>query len=471
MKQPHHTTLTAMETTFAEVWGWAQELDRLHGRIAPRFARPEPRHRALAYLRGVISSVERKNGWQLAEHAGEARPDGMQRLLSSAIWDADLVRDDVRSYILEQLGDPRAVLVIDETSFPKRGDKSAGVGQQYCGTTGQVENCQVGVFLAYASAKGHTLLDRELSLPKRWVDDRERCREAGIPETIDFQTKPELARRMIERIFQAQIPVAWVVADTVYGSNLDLRTWLEAQQYPYVLAVACTEPAGIQTSGGRQRVEVAEVEHLLVHAQDWQRLSMSEGSKGPRWFDWACVPMLYQWEDDGHHWLLIRRSPTDPTQKTSYLVFAPQGTTLLEMVEAIGARWHIEEDARERQRSGLGPLRSAQLDRVVSPYHPRHAGSCVPCGNLCSGPDPHAPQAVRRCFPASQTTAGPHHSGSSSPARPPHLACPLPGEAEALLVVVATMPPELRQLFPHETSSPDRLIPSCHDNVVVVLDS
>jgi SRSO17 transposase len=353
MKQSHHTTPTEMETTFLEVWRWAQELEHLHARIAPRFVRPEPRRRALAYLRGVVSPTERKNGWQLAEHAGEARPDGMQRLLSSAKWDAEGVRDDLRSYVLEQLGDRRAVLVIDETSFPKRGDKSAGVGQQYCGTTGQVENCQVGVFLAYASAKGHTLLDRELYLPKRWVDDRERCREAGIPEAIDFQTKPALARRMIERIFQAQIPVAWVVADTVYGSNLDLRTWLEAQQYPYVLAVACDEPVGIQTPGGRQRVEAAEVEHLLVHAQDWQRLSMSEGSKGPRWFDWTCVPILHQWEDDGQHWLLIRRSPTDPTQKTYYFVFAPQGTTLLEMVEAIGARWHIEEDFENAKDLGL----------------------------------------------------------------------------------------------------------------------
>src|SRR2546429_6716852 len=167
MKQAHHTTAAATETTFSEVWRWAQELERLHARIAPRFARPEPRRRAMAYLRGILSETSRKNGWQLAEHTGEARPDGMQRLLSSAKWDADGVRDDLRRYVLEQLGDPQAILVIDETSFPKRGDKSAGVGHQYCGTTGQVENCQVGVFLAYVSAKGHTLLDRELYLRKR----------------------------------------------------------------------------------------------------------------------------------------------------------------------------------------------------------------------------------------------------------------------------------------------------------------
>jgi len=194
MKQPQQIPPAGAKPTFVEVWRWGQELEHLHARIAPRFVRPEPRRRALAYLQGIVSSVERKNGWQLAEHAGEARPDGMQRLLGSTSWDADLVRDDLRAYILEQLGDPEAILVIDETSFPKRGQKSAGVKKQYCGTTGQVENCQVGVFLSYVSAKGHTLIDRELYLPKDWIDDPGRCREAGIPETVRFQTKCELAR-------------------------------------------------------------------------------------------------------------------------------------------------------------------------------------------------------------------------------------------------------------------------------------
>ena len=167
MKHPQQIVTVGAKTTFADVWQWGQELERLHARIARRFARPEPRRRALAYLKGIVSAVERKNGWQLAEHAGEARPDGMQRLLNSAVWDADLVRDDLRAYILERLGDPHAVLVIDETSFRKRGKKSAGVARQHCGTTGHLENCQVGVFLAYTSAKGHTLLDRELYLPMR----------------------------------------------------------------------------------------------------------------------------------------------------------------------------------------------------------------------------------------------------------------------------------------------------------------
>ena len=354
MKQPHHITFTGAMTTPTQVVQWAQALTQLHARIASRFARPEPRRRALAYLQSLLSSSERKNGWHLAEQAREARPYGMQRLLSQAVWDAHLVRDDLREYALEQLGQESAILVIDESSFPKRGKKSAGVQVQYCGTTGQVENCQVGVFLAYATARGHTLIDRELYLPLDWIEDPGRRQEADIPQTVRFQTKPELAIQMIERLWSAQIPIAWVVADTVYGSNLDLRTWLEAHGYPYVLAVACNEPVGILTPDGQRRqVEVGEVEALLLHDQEWQRLSMSEGTKGPRLFDWACVPMLHRWEDDGRHWVLIRRSLSDPQEKAYYFVFGPSGTTLQQMVKAIGARWHIEEDFETAKDLGL----------------------------------------------------------------------------------------------------------------------
>ena len=207
MKQDHHITRTDQATTPADVCRWVQSLDRLHARIAPRFARPEPRRRVLAYLQGILSDTERKNGWQLAEHAREARPDGMQRLLSSAVWDTDGVRDDLRTYTLEYLGNQSAIVVIDETSFPKQGKKSAGVGVQYCGTTGQVENCQVGVFLSYVTAKGHTPISRELYLPLDWIEDRDRCRAAGIPESVRFQTKPELAVQMLERLWKAAVPI------------------------------------------------------------------------------------------------------------------------------------------------------------------------------------------------------------------------------------------------------------------------
>jgi len=257
------------------------------------------------------------------------------------------------SYILEHLGDQEAILVIDETSFRKRGKKSAGVKQQYCGTTGRVENCQVGVFLSYVSSKGHTLIDRELYLPKEWIDDPGRRREAGIPEVIVFRTKCELAQQMIERLWKAKIPFDWVVADSVYGGNLDLRLWLEAHGYSYVLAVACDEPVGIQTPEGRKRMTVAEAEALLLHSQDWHRLSMSCGTKGPRLFDWAVIPILHGWEDDGRHFLLIRRCLDDPREKAYYFVFAPAGTTLFQMVKAIGQRWCIEECFETGKEMGM----------------------------------------------------------------------------------------------------------------------
>jgi SRSO17 transposase len=355
-RMEYHSPSISQEakTTITDVVRWAYELARVHARIAPHFARPEPRRRALAYLQGILSSIERKNGWQLAEHAREATPYGMQRLLSQAVWDADLVRDDVRVYALEQLGTDDAILAIDETSFPKAGSHSAGVGVQYCGTTGHVENCQVGVFLSYITARGHTLIDRELYLLPDWIEDRQRRQAVGIPETIGFQTKPELARRMLERVWDAQISISWVVADTVYGDNLDLRTWLQAHGYCYVLAVPCNEPVGIVTSDGRRRqVHVRDVPALLLQQREWQRLSMSEGTKGPRLFDWACVPTLHQWQQDGQHWLLLRRSVSDPQDLSYYFVFGPPATTLHEMVQALGARWHIEEDFANAKNMGL----------------------------------------------------------------------------------------------------------------------
>ena len=182
-----------------EVRAWAAGLDALHARIAGRFARAEPRRRVLAYLRGLLGNVGRKNGWQLAEHAGEATPDGMQRLLSTADWDPDLVRDDLRGYVLEHLGDPAAVLVVDETGFPKKGTTSVGVQRQYSGTAGKVDNCQLGVFLAYAGPKGRAFIDRELYLPRAWTNDPARCRAARVPEQVEFRTKPQLARMLLER--------------------------------------------------------------------------------------------------------------------------------------------------------------------------------------------------------------------------------------------------------------------------------
>src|SRR5215212_4325800 len=227
---------------------WAEGLEALHARVGRRFARAEPRRRALAYVRGLLSPVERKNGWQLAELAGEPTPDGMQHLLARADWDADQVRDDLRAYVVEQLGAEHAVLVVDETGFLKKGTKSVGVQRQYSGTAGRIENCQIGVFLAYASSKGRTFLDRELYLPKEWAADAERRREAAVPESVAFRTKPQLARAMLERARAAGVPAQWVTGDEVYGGDVRLRVWLEEQQVAHVLAIKRTEPLWSTTS-------------------------------------------------------------------------------------------------------------------------------------------------------------------------------------------------------------------------------
>lgn len=217
------------ERPAAEVENWWEEMQQ---RIGRRFARAEQRQRVGRYLKGLLSPVERKNGWQLAEHAGEARPYGMQRLLAGAKWDADAVRDDLRTYVVEHLGDPRAVLVIDETGFLKQGTKSVGVKRQYSGTAGRIENCQIGVFLTYAAPGGQVLLDRELYLPREWADDAARREEAGVPEAVTFATKPEFACRMLERALVAGVPAAWVTGDSIYGGDRRLRVWLEQQESP-----------------------------------------------------------------------------------------------------------------------------------------------------------------------------------------------------------------------------------------------
>ena len=229
-------------------------IERVHQRIAGRIRRPEPRRRALEYLKGLLSPVERKNGWQLAEQAGDSTPYGVQRLLSDYVWDADLIRDDLRRYVIEHLGDGDAVVVVDEPGFIKKGEKSVGVQRQYSGTAGRIENSQVGVFLAYASAKGRTLLDRELYLPQVWADDRERRREAGVPENVGFRTKGQLARQMLQRAVESGVPFGWFTGDEVYGSDRNLRLWLEREEIPHVMAVKRNEKLWALTERGPLQV-------------------------------------------------------------------------------------------------------------------------------------------------------------------------------------------------------------------------
>ncbi len=326
----------------AEVARWAEGIDRVHGCIARRFRRAEPRRRALDYLWGLLSPVERKNGWQLAEQVGDATPYGVQRLLSTYVWDADLVRDDLRSYVVEHLADADAVLVVDETGFLKKGDKSVDVQRQYSGTAGRIENCQIGVFLAYASAKGRTLLDRELYLPQVWVDDRERRREAGVPEDVVFRTKGKLAQLMLERAVESGVPFGWATGDEVYGSDRNLRRWLERAGVPHVLAIKRSEKLWAWTDKGPLQVRADRLASQVDEA-DWVRCSAGDGAKGPRLYDWAVVEIRPLREPGEGHWLLVRRSIAKPEELAYYVCFGPAETSLKELVRVAGVRWSIEE--------------------------------------------------------------------------------------------------------------------------------
>ncbi len=320
---------------------WKGLFEEVCERIGPVFERSETRERAKSYLQGLVSPIKRKNSWQLSEEMGELNPYGVQYLLNRARWDADKMRDILLEYVREKLGDENGVSALDETGFVKKGDKSVGVQRQYSGTAGRTENCQIGVFLSYTSKFGHTLIDREVYLPKSWTEKPERCQEADIPGDVKFATKPELAIKMINRVLEAKMPISWFVGDSVYGSSRKLRLFLEVWQKAYALAVRCDEQ--VVSAGKRQRVD--EIAASLT-PNDWQCMSAGAGSKGPRLYNWARVEL----EDAGialsRHYLVIRQSMEtgEKAPDTAYvLVFAPVGTTLQKMVEVIGDRWTVEE--------------------------------------------------------------------------------------------------------------------------------
>src|SRR6516225_10587990 len=324
--------------TARQVTGWADELTAVAERIGPRFARSEPRRRAVGYIRGLLSDTERKNGWQLAEHLGDANPDGVQHLLARADWDADAVRDDLVRYVSEHLGDPGGVLVVDETGFLKKGTKSCGVARQYSGTAGRIENCQIGVFLGYVSPRGRALLDRELYLPKEWAGDAARRTGAGVPKSVSFDTKLVLARRMIDRAVAAGVPASWVTADAVYGSDYHFRAAVEGHGLGYVVGVR----ADFAVWAGFRQVRVGTL-LTEVPADAWHRLSCGAGAKGPRVYDWALLPTNCPEPGEYARWLLIRRSVADPAEVAYFACGGPPGTTLPGLVRVAGARWAIED--------------------------------------------------------------------------------------------------------------------------------
>lgn len=317
-------------------------MDLVTGSFAGRFARVEPRRAAAGFVTGLLADLQIKTCWQLAEQAGHGRPDAMQRLLYRAKWDADAVRDDVRKVVVDRLGDPDGVLVVDETGDLKKGVHTVGVQRQYTGTAGRIENAQVGVFLAYASRHGHALIDRRVYLPKSWTGDPQRCEQAGVPDDIAFATRSELADDMITAAVAALVPVRWVAADEAYGNNTSLRARLRELRLGYVLAVSCDHLVPID--GGKSRCRADRlVENLPATA--WTRRSAGDGSKGPRFYDWvwlADVGADGDPDDDGRHSLLIRRNNTTG-ELAFYRCWTPGPATLAQLVRVAGVRWIVEE--------------------------------------------------------------------------------------------------------------------------------
>lgn len=317
---------------------WDAAWVRLIERVGAHFARADARAHVGPYLKGLLSPVERKNTWQLAEAMGEATPYAFQNLLGRGRWDADAVRDDLRNYVREHLGDPSGVLVIDETGFLKKGEHSAGVQRQYSGTAGRIENCQVGVFLSYVTPRGRTFIDRALYLPESWIEDRHRCDDAGIPADVAFATKPALGLQMVERALDGGIEAAWVLGDEVYGDDCKLRRALEERRMPYALAISCQFRIW-------QDDEQIRVDELLkqLPSEMWQRISAGDGMKGPRWYDWAYVRFADAQLSGWQRGILFRRSLADPEEVEFFTVFAPEAVTLESIVRAAGKRWGIEE--------------------------------------------------------------------------------------------------------------------------------
>jgi SRSO17 transposase len=318
---------------------WADDFAGLWEQAGGCFFRYDLRARAQRYVRGLLGRVERKNGWQVAEYLGDDTPHAVQRLLGRAVWDADQLRDEVLRYARVHLlaPDDPGVLVIDETGFLKKGDKSVGVQRQYSGTAGRIENCQIGVFLALASSRGRALVDRELYLPQGWCNDAARCREAKIPPEVKFATKPRLAQRMLARALEGGLNPAWVLADEVYGGDGKFRGFLEEHGQPYVVAVSAQQRAFASLKEKRADSLAKE-----LPPEAWVRLSVGEGAKGPRVYDWAAIPQDLPAVDGLCRWMLFRRNVEKPEELAYYLCLAPKEAGLRELAEAAGRRWSIE---------------------------------------------------------------------------------------------------------------------------------
>lgn len=367
-----------------DLGSWQSSFEVYCERFGGYFHRSETREQARDYVRGLLAPLERKTGWQLSETVGQKLPDRMQSLLSRGRWDEDGVRDELVRYVGEELGDPEGILILDETGFLKKGAESAGVQRQYSGTAGKIDNCQLGVFAAYSTARGHCLVDRRLYLPPSWVDDKARRKKAKIPEEVEHRSKAELGQDMVEGLREQGLKFRWVTGDEAYGDSRALRERLAELGQWYVLAVSCTatvfkswpeveEPeewnAGRSRGRGRVRARVAEGEPMPVRvdalvagleADSWTPVTVVEGAKGPITYDWALVEVV-ECNGAGRYRLptrparlLVRRSQSDPSELAYYLSNAPASLSVEALALVAARRYVIEQCFREaKQDTGL----------------------------------------------------------------------------------------------------------------------
>ncbi|MGW4492358.1 IS701 family transposase [Streptomyces sp. NPDC004376] len=373
--------------TAEQIAEWDTELSVLTGSLGCLFNRPEPRVVFAQFIEGLLAELPKKNGWTLSKRAGHVTADRMQWLLNGSVWEADRLRDAVRDYVLSHLGDADASLVIDDTQAQKKGTKSVGVAFQHCGLTGDVRNCQTMVMLTYATAAGHAFVDRRLYLPEEWTADRERCREARVPDEVAFATKPELAIAMLEQARAACVPFTWVLADAGYGRDPQLRAWCHQRVVPYVLGVPVDLPLD-GPPGKPRHPAVKRADDLLHYAKardQWERRSCGDGAKGTRLYDWTAFAVTVKDEDPADtftHWLVLRRS-LHPNRRGKdgqlhreiayFLVHAPAGTAISEIVARASGRWQIEEDNEiNKQLVGMAQYQV----RKWTPWH-RHITACM----------------------------------------------------------------------------------------------
>lgn len=313
------------------------EYGKLMERISGVFRSKSGIRNAQNYIKGLLSPAERKNGWQMSEEIGESTPYKIQQFLYRGGWSANELRDVTRNYIGEEIGEEDGTLVLDETGFLKQGKKSCGVARQYSGTAGRIENSQIGVFLTYATKKGNALIDRRLYLPKEWMKDTARCKEAGVPQEVTFQTKPKMGLEMLKEAYQAGVAFTWVTGDCIYGDFRDIRMWVESVNKHYVMSVS-----------GKEYVWIGSKQHKIgallktIPEEAWFEASCGHGSKGERIYEWYRTGVNSPDGTGCNRWLLVRRNRSKPEERRAYVCYAPEDMPASELIRVAGIRWTVE---------------------------------------------------------------------------------------------------------------------------------